>query len=95
MHSSISCTEADTYRAFGDRSPPSQDAKSKWIFTTDEGKRGGKTLHLKKIVDAAVEKADCVEKVLMFTSTGAKVLLTWILEVVQYNTIQYNTRSST
>ncbi|CAM9163023.1 unnamed protein product [Ascophyllum nodosum] len=49
------------------------DAKSKWIFTTDEGKRGGKTLHLKKIVDAAVEKADCVEKVLMFTSTGAKV----------------------
>lgn len=50
-----------------------QDAKSKWIFTTDEGKRGGKTLHLKKIVDKAVAGIDCVEKVLMFTATGAEV----------------------
>lgn len=31
------------------------DAASKWIFTTDEGKRGGKTLPLKNIVDKAVE----------------------------------------
>lgn len=50
-----------------------QDAKSKWIFTTNEGRRGGKTLHLKKIVDKAVEGVSCVEKVLMFTVTGAEV----------------------
>ncbi|CAM9250579.1 unnamed protein product [Ectocarpus fasciculatus] len=49
------------------------DANSKWVFTTDEGRRGGKTLHLKSIVDKAVEDADCVEKVLVITATGAKV----------------------
>lgn len=43
------------------------------MFTTDEGRRGGKTLHLKSIVDKAVEDADCVEKVLVITATGAKV----------------------
>lgn len=56
------------------RACPLQDAKSKWIFTTDQGKRGGKILHLKSIVDKAVIGADCVEKVLMFTVTGTKVL---------------------
>lgn len=50
-----------------------QDAKCKWVFTTDEGRRGGKTLHLKRIVDQAVEGADCVEKVLMFKITGSEV----------------------
>jgi acetyl-CoA synthetase len=30
------------------------DAKSKWVFTTDEGKRGGRTLPLKAIVDDAI-----------------------------------------
>ena len=50
-----------------------QDAKSKWVFTTDQGRRGGKTLHLKTIVDKAVEGADCVEKVFVFTATGAEV----------------------
>lgn len=50
-----------------------QDANSKWIFTTDEGKRGGKTLHLKNIVDKAVEGVACVEKVFMFKVTGAEV----------------------
>ena len=29
------------------------EAKSKWVFATDEGKRGGRTLPLKKTVDAA------------------------------------------
>lgn len=51
----------------------SKDANSKWVFTTDEGRRGGKTLHLKKIVDKAVNGVDCVEKVFMFTATGAEV----------------------
>lgn len=31
------------------------DAQSKWVFTTDEGKRGGKTLPLKNIIDKAVD----------------------------------------
>lgn len=30
------------------------DAKSKWVMVTDEGKRGGKTLPLKAIVDKAL-----------------------------------------
>lgn len=55
---------------------PHQDANSKWVFTTDEGRRGGKTLHLKSIVDKAVEGADCVEKVFVFTATGAEVCMT-------------------
>lgn len=34
-----------------------EDCSSKWVFTADEGKRGGKTIELKKTVDA-VSKAD-------------------------------------
>ena len=29
-----------------------EDCNSKWVFTADEGKRGGKTIGLKKTVDA-------------------------------------------
>lgn len=32
------------------------DAHSKWVFTADEGKRGGKTIPLKQIVDKALEQ---------------------------------------
>jgi acetyl-CoA synthetase len=31
------------------------DAQSKWVFTADEGKRGGRSIALKSIVDKAVE----------------------------------------
>lgn len=41
-----------------------------WVFTSDEGKRGGRTLPLKKIVDNAVEGLSFVEKVFMFRRTG-------------------------
>ena len=34
-------------------------SKSKWVVTADVGKRGGRTLPLKKICDAAVEKDVC------------------------------------
>uniref|UniRef100_A0A7S3XKN4 Acetyl-coenzyme A synthetase n=1 Tax=Heterosigma akashiwo TaxID=2829 RepID=A0A7S3XKN4_HETAK len=47
------------------------DGQSKWVFTTDQGLRGGRVLELKKIVDKAVEGAPCVEKVFMFSRTGA------------------------
>eukprot|EP00640_Fibrocapsa_japonica_P000900 CAMPEP_0113936830 /NCGR_PEP_ID=MMETSP1339-20121228/3607_1 /TAXON_ID=94617 /ORGANISM="Fibrocapsa japonica" /LENGTH=648 /DNA_ID=CAMNT_0000939391 /DNA_START=31 /DNA_END=1977 /DNA_ORIENTATION=+ /assembly_acc=CAM_ASM_000762 len=49
------------------------DGKSKWVFTTDEGKRGGRTLALKGIVDEAVDGADCVEKCFLFKRTGGEV----------------------
>jgi acetyl-CoA synthetase len=32
------------------------DAVSKWVVTADEGKRGGKTIPLKQIVDKALEQ---------------------------------------
>lgn len=44
-------------------------SKSKWVVTADVGKRGGKTLPLKKICDQGVEKDVCkgiVEKVFVF-----------------------------
>lgn len=49
-----------------------QDAECKVIITADQGKRGGKTTHLKKIVDDALESNSClsVEKVLVFKRTG-------------------------
>jgi len=47
-------------------------ADSKWVFCTDEGKRGGRTLPLKNIVDTACVGCD-VRKVFVFQRTGAKV----------------------
>ena len=52
------------------------DANSKWIVTSDEGKRGGRTLPLKKIVDDACVGASTVEKVFYFKRTNATVPLT-------------------
>ncbi len=49
------------------------DCGSKWVFTSDEGKRGGRTLKLKDIVDKAVIQTDIVEKVCVFKRTGADV----------------------
>ena len=52
------------------------DARSKWVFTNDEGKRGGRTLPLKKIVDDACVGADTIQNVFYFKRTGAEVPLT-------------------
>ncbi|CAM9096495.1 unnamed protein product [Chrysoparadoxa australica] len=49
------------------------NANSKWVFTTDEGKRGGKVLGLKATVDKAVDGVACVENVFVFKVTGADV----------------------
>jgi acetyl-CoA synthetase len=46
------------------------EAKSKWVFATDEGKRGGRTLPLKKTVDAACAELDFVKNVFVFKRTG-------------------------
>lgn len=49
------------------------DAKSKVVITTDEGKRGGKTVYTKKIVDEGLKDAPSVEKVLVYKRTGNPV----------------------
>ncbi|PHH89995.1 hypothetical protein CDD83_4763 [Cordyceps sp. RAO-2017] len=49
------------------------DAKSKVVITTDEGKRGGKLIGTKKIVDDALRKCPDVTHVLVYKRTGADV----------------------
>ncbi|KIJ29948.1 hypothetical protein M422DRAFT_235032 [Sphaerobolus stellatus SS14] len=50
-----------------------QDCKCKVVITSDEGKRGGKTIATKAIVDAALTECPLVEKVLVLQRTGNKV----------------------
>lgn len=49
------------------------DANSKVVITTDEGKRGGKVIGTKKIVDEALKQCPDVGSVLVFKRTGADV----------------------
>ncbi|MGI4763507.1 MAG: AMP-binding protein, partial [Janthinobacterium lividum] len=49
---------------------------SKIVVTADEAVRGGRTIPLKKNVDAAVEKAGIVEHVVVVKRTGAAVAMT-------------------
>ncbi|KAF3196133.1 acetyl-CoA synthetase [Orbilia oligospora] len=46
------------------------DAESKVVITTDEGKRGGKVIGTKKIVDDALKSCPDVKNVLVFKRTG-------------------------
>lgn len=46
------------------------DANLKVVITTDESKRGGKTIETKKIVDEALKQCPDVKKVLVFKRTG-------------------------
>ncbi|KAF9970172.1 acetyl-CoA synthetase, partial [Actinomortierella ambigua] len=50
-----------------------QDAKSKVVLTSDQGKRGGKTIETKKIVDEALKSCPTVESVIVVKRTGADV----------------------
>ncbi|KAJ0400264.1 hypothetical protein ATCC90586_010237 [Pythium insidiosum] len=50
------------------------DARSQWVFTSDEGKRGGRTLPLKEIVDHAVHGLDFVRKVFVFKRTNSSLV---------------------
>ncbi|OWB74605.1 hypothetical protein B5S31_g4413 [[Candida] boidinii] len=47
-----------------------QDAGCKAVLTCDEGKRGGKTINTKKIVDEGLKDCPSVEKVLVYKRTG-------------------------
>lgn len=50
-----------------------QDAKSRVVITTDEGKRGGKSIATKSIVDAALAECPLVEHCLVLKRTGGNV----------------------
>ena len=49
------------------------DCKSRVLITSDEGKRGGKTIATKHIADAAIKECPLVEHVLVLRRTGNKV----------------------
>lgn len=46
-----------------------EDCSSKWVFTADEGKRGGKTIELKKTVDAV----SCVRNAFLQSTTNFSI----------------------
>ncbi|KAG9306981.1 hypothetical protein G9A89_000895 [Geosiphon pyriformis] len=50
-----------------------QDAASKLVITSDEGRRGGKIIKTKKVVDDAIKECPTVEHVLVFRHTGSEV----------------------
>ena len=49
------------------------DARSTVVITTDEGKRGGKVIGTKKIVDEALKQCPDVKNVLVYKRTGAEI----------------------
>lgn len=49
------------------------DGKSKVVITTDEGKRGGKLIGTKKIVDDALKQCPHVTNCLVYKRTGAEI----------------------
>ncbi|KAF8913539.1 acetate--CoA ligase [Mucidula mucida] len=52
------------------------DCRSRVLITSDEGKRGGKTIATKAIVDAALRECPDVEKVIVLKRTGNDVPMT-------------------
>ena len=49
------------------------DADSKVVLTTDEGRRGGKSISTKKIVDEALKECPKVKTNIVFRRTGAEI----------------------
>jgi acetyl-CoA synthetase len=66
------------------------DAECKVVITTDEGKRGGKVIGTKKIVDEALKQCPGISHCLVYKRTGAEVPWTkgrdwwWHEEVEKY-----------
>lgn len=52
------------------------DARCKVVLTADEGKRGGKTIGIKAIIDKALSQCPAVSNVLVLQHTGAQV--SWV-----------------
>jgi acetyl-CoA synthetase len=53
-----------------------QDCRSRVVITSDEGRRGGKTIATKTIVDTALKECPLVEHVLVLKRTGGDVPIT-------------------
>ncbi|KFH69861.1 acetyl-coenzyme A synthetase [Podila verticillata NRRL 6337] len=53
-----------------------QDAECRLVLTSDQGKRGGKSIETKKIVDEALKSCPTVETVIVCQRTGADVPMT-------------------
>ncbi|KAF9930845.1 acetyl-CoA synthetase, partial [Modicella reniformis] len=53
-----------------------QDAACRLVLTSDQGKRGGKTIETKRIVDDALKACPSVETVIVCQRTGADVPMT-------------------
>lgn len=49
------------------------DCGARVVLTADEGRRGGKNIATKRIVDAAVKDSPCVEHVLVCRRTGSEI----------------------
>ena len=80
VYSMLACTRIGAVHSvvFGGFSPDSlagriNDCDSRVVITADEGRRGGKTIPLKKNVDEALANTPGVEKVLVVHNTGADV----------------------
>ena len=80
VYSMLACARIGAVHSvvFGGFSPDSlagriNDCDSRVVITADEGRRGGKTIPLKKNVDQALQSAPGVEKVLVVHNTGADV----------------------
>ncbi|MGV3489821.1 MAG: AMP-binding protein, partial [Devosia sp.] len=80
VYSMLACARIGAVHSvvFGGFSPDSlsgriNDCNSRVVITADEGRRGGKTVPLKKNVDTALQNAPGVEKVLVVRNTHADV----------------------
>ena len=80
VYSMLACARIGAVHSvvFGGFSPDAlsgriNDCDSRVVITADEGRRGGKTVPLKKNVDIALQNAPGVEKVLVVHNTGANV----------------------
>jgi acetyl-CoA synthetase len=76
----LACTRIGAIHSviFGGFSPDSianrvNDCASRIVITADEGRRGGKTIALKANVDAALQNAQGVERVVVVKNTGAAI----------------------
>ena len=76
----LACTRIGAIHSviFGGFSPDSianrvNDCSSRIVITADEGRRGGKTIALKANVDAALQNALGVERVIVAKNTGAAI----------------------
>ncbi len=80
IYAMLACTRIGAIHSvvFGGFAPDSivdriQDGESDFVITADEGRRGGKTIPLKKNIDQALHKTPRVKKVIVVQHTSGKV----------------------